>query len=134
MRAKTIYEANNFTRGMNPKAAMGIGGVNLNELRKNRLADLDKKIEKVKDKANEEWQLYLQNLFVGKTITALMQRLATFDKNTMEQKSRTETKEFTIKVAYVICKKIDEMSCVIVDFDHNMYSLKLYNNQKIHID
>ena len=135
MRAKTINEANNFTRGMNPKAAMGIGGINLHDERQRRLEDFDNKIEKVKDKANKEWQNRLQNLFVGKTITAFMQKLASFDKNTMKQRNRSETKNFTIKVADVMCEKIDDMSsCIIADTDHNVYSIKFHIDQIIHID
>ena len=60
MRAKTINEDNNFERGLDPKDAMGIGGIVLE----------DKYFDMVV-KAKQKWNKYL-GTFVGKTVSVYL--------------------------------------------------------------
>ena len=57
MRAKTVNEVQEFERGLNPKAAMEIGGI-----------DLEKVCNNTAIKGLKEWNKYLQQ-FIGKKIT-----------------------------------------------------------------
>jgi hypothetical protein len=62
MRAKTI----NFERGLNPKAAMEVGGI-----------ALGKELWDKKEEFKKMWKDYIINLFKGKTVTGSMQKYVT---------------------------------------------------------
>lgn len=60
MRAKTVNEDQNFERGKDPKASLGIGGVEFTK----QLGNLVK-----------EWEIGVGKSVLGKTITAIMYEL-----------------------------------------------------------
>mgnify|MGYP001588483225 FL=1 len=133
MRAKTIHE-NEFVRGLNPKAAMKIGGLDLRSTIRQKRSELTDEIEKVENKANKKWQEYLKKLFIGKTITTKMRKLSTFNKDTMKQTSMGGSGEFTIKVKDVLMDKISDNSLIIADVNNNIYSIVVERDEKIYID
>lgn len=63
MRAKTVNEIEKFERNLNPKAAMGIGGI-----------ELSKELWKRKEAYIQEWKDYLTNLMMGKTVSGFMHK------------------------------------------------------------
>jgi hypothetical protein len=63
MRAKFIKEAQNFERGIHPKQSLGIGGISLGEEK-----------NKMKKKAEDDWNFFLMTILDGKTISAVMKR------------------------------------------------------------
>jgi hypothetical protein len=82
MRAKTIKEEQNFERGLDPKASMEVGGINLQESF---------------DKMFDDW-ISVFKIFEGKTITGNISKYWT-DKQHMP---REDTKKRSVKV-----KKMD---------------------------
>lgn len=85
MRAKTINEVNKFERGMSPKAAMDIGGVNFGE-------EFQEEFEQIAFK----WFRKLKGL-EGKTITT--KALKFYKANNIQI---TDWEEHTIKVENVL--------------------------------
>ena len=63
MRAKSVNEIKNFERGLNPKAAMDTGGI-----------ELGKELWKRKEAYIQEWKDYLTNLMMGKTVSGFMHK------------------------------------------------------------
>lgn len=134
MRALTINEVQKFERGMNPKAAMGTGGINLGDIRAQKIEERDRRVSEISDDINNEWEEYLRNLLVGKRITTFMQRLAKFQKDTMKSISKSETKVFTINVTDVKQEKLSDGSLILAGDDNNIYSLSYHHDQKIYIE
>jgi hypothetical protein len=143
MRAKTVNEDNNFERGRNPKAAIGIGGINLFEIYQEKMDDLNNEIAMTKFHANEEWSEFLTKTFVGKKITAHMTRMVTFNIKTKERSlDGQKSGEFTIEVQDIkpsedfsdfIGRNVNIAPQVIVaDMDNKIYTMRL--GQKIHIE
>jgi hypothetical protein len=143
MRAKTVNEDNNFERGKNPKAAIGIGGINLSEIYQEKMDDLFNEIAMTKFHANEEWSEFLTKTFVGKKITAHMTRMVTFNLKTKERSlDGQKSGEFTIEVQDIkpsedfsdfIGRNVNIAPQVIVaDTDNKMYTMRL--GQKIFIE
>ena len=64
MRAKTINEVQDFKRGLHPKEALGIGGINLSRER----YDMKKKLQ-------EDWNFLLMTILDGKTISGKMNKI-----------------------------------------------------------
>jgi hypothetical protein len=125
MRALTINEVQKFKRGMNPKAAMGIGGVTLCDTINKRREDLKKKLEDINNDADEENQKWLRKMFVGKTITAHMQSLVSFNINTKERTGKQEQGKFTIEVQDVMMDKLENHSIIFADMNNKIYSFSL---------
>lgn len=144
MRAKTVNEAQNFERGKNPKAALGIGGINLYDLYEERMSDLEREISMSKINADTEWEEYLRENFVGKKITAHMTRMVTFNIKTKQKSLDSETKygEFTIVVQDIrpgesfsdaIGRNVEiSPQAIVADMDNKIYTMRL--NQKIYIE
>ena len=123
MRAKTINEDNNFTRGMSPKAAMGVGGIVFKDIIEQRRKKLDWEKEKLTHAADKKWQADLRKMLVGKTITGHMQKLPMIDKNN-NTVGKSEWKTFTIVVQDVLMEKLEDSSIIIGDMNNNLYSIR----------
>jgi hypothetical protein len=143
MRAKTVNEDQNFERGKNVKAAIGIGGVDVKDIYDEKKDDLLRQISMAKTNADEEWEEFLVKTFRGKKITALMTRMTTFNLTTKERSQEGQkTGEFTIEVQDIkpsgaLSEALDrnfEISpqVIVADMDNKIYSMKL--NQKIYIE
>jgi hypothetical protein len=142
MRAKTVNEDNNFERGRNPKAAIGVGGINLSEIYQEKMEELERDIAITKSHANEEWSEFLTKTFVGKKITAHMTRMVTFNLKT-KKRSLDDQKsgEFAIEVQDI--KLSEDFSdfigrhvnitpnAIVADTEGKIYAMGL--NQKIYI-
>jgi len=64
MRAKFINEEQNFERGLHPKQALGLGGINLSQER----YDMKKKLQ-------QDWNFLLMTILDGKTISGQMNKI-----------------------------------------------------------
>ena len=84
MRAKTINELQDFERGVDPRAAMGIGGINFNERFNN---------------FSEEWKTSIEKAVLGKSITARMKEFG------MDNRGRSW--ESGIEMTTIKLKEID---------------------------
>jgi len=143
MRAKTVNEDNNFERGRNPKAAIGIGGINLFDIYAEKMEELEREISMSKINSDTEWEEYLRNTFVGKKVTANMTRMVTFDlKSANKSLDGQKSGEFTIEVQDIrpgesfsgaIGRNVTIFpQAIIADTEGKIYTMRL--NQKIYIE
>jgi hypothetical protein len=123
-----------FSDNTDPVADMGIGGVLLNTVFNKRRKKVEKDIEKLRIKADEDWKLYLRDILVNKTITAEMMKLATYDKDTMDMKSNAERGKFTVKVVDIVVETLEKDwndYVMIASDNHEVFRLSF--NKKIYI-
>jgi hypothetical protein len=144
MRAKSVNEAQEFQRGKSPKAAMGIGGVNLMDIYEDKMMYLQMDIENIKREADEEWEEYLMKTFIGKKITADMITMTTFNLETGEKTPDSARKRgnFTIDVKDIkpgepfteaIGRNVHFLpNVIVVGTDNKIYTMRL--DQKIYIE
>jgi hypothetical protein len=113
---------------------LSIGGIIFDKEFEKRRIKIEKDIEKFREKADEDWKLYLRKLLIDKTITAKMEKLATFDRITKQKKTSHENRIFTIKVADIVVSDISKAYnnyLIIADYDHKVY--RFYMKEKIYI-
>ncbi len=137
MQAKKVFEAQNFERGLNPKKALDLGGISLFPLYQKRQKKLENDRVKLLKDANEDWDNFLKKTFVGKTITAHLKTMPSFDKQG-NMHGKTQRGEFTIKVQDVIAPSSSNEgfltnTIIFADMDNNIYALDDLN-QKIYIE
>jgi len=143
MRARTVNEDQNFERGKNPKAALGVGGINLYDLYQNKMKDLEGEISLAKINTDAEWEEYLRKNFVGKRITAVMTRMVTFNIKTKERSLDAQKHgEFTIEIQDIkpgenlsdaIGRNVEiSPQAIVADMEGKIYTMRL--NQKIYIN
>ncbi len=141
LKPEYLNETQNFERGQDPKAAMGIGGVELMDDYNERISDLKVDIEDLKSAYSESYKDYIREILPGKKITAKMSTLPTISKDG-KSKGKYESGEFTITVQDAMPSgNIGEEatrsgygaspSLVVADMEGNMYQLNL--DQKIRI-
>jgi len=140
LKPEYLNETQNFERGQDPKAAMGIGGVELMDIFTEKRQLMEDDIEEIKKSYTDLWQDYVREILPGKEITATMSRLPKVTKDGGTQ-GKYETKSFTITVqdAMPSNKLGDEVSrgfsitpaLIVADLEGNMYQLNL--DQKIRI-
>lgn len=133
MKAKKIFEK--FEEESDPIAGMGIGGIELIYEFERRRKKLDKDIEKTKERALISWDRYIRKLIMGKTITAEMEKLATFDKDTMERKTEGGRGKYTITVVDVHVDNLEyeyNGYAIIAAEDHTIYKLSFTKKVYIH--
>jgi hypothetical protein len=112
MRAITINERiNHFERGLNPKAAMGVGGLTL-----------DNAYDTIIKAAIEKWDAYLQKNLVGKRISGKFLRF--------NGKNWEDTENITFRVNRIVNWEV-EGDINVKDDEDNTYAINI--NQKIHI-
>lgn len=123
-----------FSEDSDPVTDLNIGGVVLQDLfdetRKNQL----KQIEKIKKSMHKKYESYLRELFMGKTITANMKRLATYDAKTMKKVTDPAEGKFTIKVIDIAVEDYDyeyNNYIMIAGDDRGIYRLSM--NKKVYI-
>lgn len=134
MKAKKINEVQNFERTSSPKKALDLGGIIL-------ASDLEKRIEKFNNdkkeliaNANEEWNSILEKTFLGKTITATLQKLPKISTVTGNVEGKSETREFTITVKDILVtnnpfEERISSNIIIADEENNIYSLRDLNKK-----
>jgi hypothetical protein len=127
MHAKTVNETISFKRGQNPKKSLGIGGINLGEVKYEMK-------ERAKEELEEKWKTFLHELLDDKTITAQMTKLPRIDPNTNKTVQKSESGEFTIKVVDWDVESIEHTSIVMADEDDNIYQLWIDGVSKIFIE
>jgi hypothetical protein len=138
MQAKKVFEVQNFERGRSPKASMDIGGIQISTLYTKRENEYLESIKEKKEEAKREWTQFLRKTFVGKTITAKLKSLPSFDKDMGITKNReTKRGEFTIRVQDVMDsgdfgEKFGAVNIIFADMENNIYSLEGID-QKIYI-
>lgn len=111
MRAFTINELMRFERGLNPKAAMGTGGV-----------QLDDAFNAIIKSAIEKWDAYLVKNLVGKRISGKFLKF--------NGSSWKETENITFRINQIVNWEI-EGDINVKDDEDNLYAINI--NQKIHI-
>ena len=112
MRALTINERiNQFERGLNPKAAMGVGGVKLEEA-----------FNTIIKPSIDKWEAYLQKTLTGKLISGNFMKY--FDKKW------TRVENVTIRVA-LIANWESSGDINVKDTEGITYAISL--DEKIHI-
>ena len=111
MRAKTINEILGFERGLNPKAAMGVGGVKL-----------DDAFNTIIKPAIDKWEIYLKRNLVGRTISG--------DFRVFNGKAWQQVANVTVRVDKIVNWEIDG-DINVKDADGNLYAIDI--NQKMHI-
>ena len=134
MQAKKVFEVQNFERGKNPRATLDLGGIVLeNEKRKKHqeMKDAQKDAEVI---ANQQWEMYLQEILVGKKITAKMTSLPTMNVKTHVMTGKRETKDFTITVQDISTQELTDLliNIVLADTENNMYAISL--DEKIYFE
>jgi len=120
MRAKTINEIQNFERGLSPRAAMEIGGVNFNDM----LYELE-----------QEGFQKLKNSIEGKTITVFAEKImdAGGKQNRKEARFTIHVNELETGLNLDHWKGNQSVFWIIVnDIDGNRYKFIL--DQKIYIE
>lgn len=133
MRAKLISEK--FSEETDPIADLDIGGIVLQPEFRDRKNKLEKDIFNLEVKAKKDWERYLRKLLIGKTITADMQRLASYSSKDMTQKTKSEYGKFTIKVIDI---KVEDLKneynnyLIIADDEGYVYNLKMTDKFRIH--
>jgi hypothetical protein len=150
MRAKTVNEAQDFERGRNPKATLGVGGIDLASNYEMRIDDYKKAVQMVTMEHTEDWKEFLRKTLVGKTITAEMKQLPQITKSGKSKPSSGmwKLKETTIQVQDIIPtwgvgedfsittsgSPMGNMlpKLILADMKNNMYELSM--DQKIYID
>jgi hypothetical protein len=128
MRAKKIFE---FQKNNNPKASLGIGGINFYDHIKNETEDLEDEINMLKSSCLMNLGEYLRENLIGKTITAEVNELPKIDHLYAKTYKRIVGKH-TFKVQDINFNALNDTHVVIADVDNNMYTMKL--NQKIYIE
>ena len=129
MQAKKVFEVQNFERGQSPKKALDLGGMTLAKESEKRLESLKEIKREAEIHANRDWDMFLQEILVGKKITAKMTSMPSFkvkpDGGIGEKIGVRETKEFTITVQDIQSDDLSELllSVVIADMDNKMYNL-----------
>jgi len=133
MKAKKIFEK--FSEKTDPIVDMGIGGFKLIDEFNKRRKKLELDTQKLVKKSNISWKRYLRELLIGKTITAEMSRLPTFDSKTMQLKEKGSNWEnFTITVIDLHVESIQysyNNSIILAGDDGRVY--KLLFDSKIYI-
>jgi len=134
MKAKKVFEAQNFERGQNPKASMDLGGIVLEKEKRKRHEEMREAQKDAEVLANQEWEMYLQEILVGKKITAKMTSLPTMNVKTHEMRGKRETKDFTITVQDISTQELSDnlINIVIADTENNMYAINL--DEKIYFE
>jgi len=101
MKAKFINEK--FEEESDPITDLRVGGVTFNYLFKRRRTKLKNDRKKLLENSNKSWELYLKKIIIGKTITANMLMLPSFDKNMNVSKNYSGgEKSVTIKVIDIV--------------------------------
>lgn len=144
MRAKKVNESQNFERGQGTKKALGLGGLNLEELLDERVEDLEMQLSMTKLTADEEWEEFLRKTLIGKKITSEMTKLPVVSMKGEKlgpMLGERITDEFTIIIQDVkSSSKLSEalgqfstyLSLIIADSNKNLYELKI--KDKIYFD
>ena len=131
MKAKKVFEVQNFERGKNPKQAMDLGGIILETQKQKYYEDMKQAQRDVEILYNQNWEMYLRETLIGKKITAKMTSMPSMNKKTRDFTGKRETKDFTIIVEDIHTNSLgsDEflLSIVIASSDHKMYNLYLKN-------
>jgi hypothetical protein len=117
MRAKFVNEDQNFKRGVHPKEALGLGGINLGRIR----YDMKKKVQ-------QDWDFFLLTILDGKTISGHMNKIR--DKGV---EIEGEWGNYTIKVDEWDMEDINSPSIHIQTRDNDMYILPI-EDKKIFIE
>lgn len=102
MRAKTINEVQNFERGIHPRSAMNLGGIQFG---------VEK--YKMKEKLKEDWKNFVQKTLKGKTISGLFNKWG-YNKETNMPES-IGWGNYTVKVKEVSNDGIDENGIIVSD-------------------
>jgi len=134
MKAKKVFEAQNFERGQNPKASMDLGGIVLEKEKRKRHEAMKEAMKDAEVIANQEWEMYLQETLVGKKITARMTSMPTMNIKTHEWTGKRETKDFTITVQDISTQELNDLliNIVIADTENKMYAFSL--DEKIYFE
>jgi len=134
MQAKKVFEVQNFERGKNPRATLDLGGIVLEKEKRKKhqeMKDAQKDAEVI---ANQQWEMYLQEILVGKKITAKMTSLPTMNVKTHVMTGKRETKDFTITVQDISTQELTDLliNIVLADTENNMYAISL--DEKIYFE
>jgi hypothetical protein len=134
MQAKKVFEVQNFERGKNPKASMDLGGIVLEKEKRKRHEEMREAQKDAEIIANQEWEMYLQEILVGKKITAKMTSLPTMNIKTHIMTGKRITKDFTITVEDINTQELSDLliNIIVADTEHNMYALPL--DEKIYFE
>jgi len=123
-----------FTEDSDPIADLRVGGIVLDKFLNQRRKKLGEEKEKLNKKADKDWESYLRKILIGKTITAEMDKLSTFDKKSMQQIGKSERGKFTIKIVDI---KVDNLenpwNDYIIVASENKLVYKLNMTKKIYI-
>jgi hypothetical protein len=117
MRAKTVNEEQNFERGVHPKQALGLGGINLARQK----YDMKKKLQ-------QDWDFFLTTILDGKTISAHMNKIREKGVAIEDQWG-----DYTVKVDIWDQEDINSPSIFIETKDNDTYILPI-NDKKIFIE
>ena len=117
MRAKFVNEEQNFERGLHPKQALGIGGINLAEERFRRRKELE-----------DDWRFFLLTLLDGKTISAKMEKVKDKGKDIPWQWGN-----YTVEIDEWDQDEMDSPNIFLMTKDEDMYALHIDDNE-IYID
>jgi len=117
MKAKFVNEEQNFERGVHPKQALGLGGINLSRTR----YDMKKKLQ-------QDWDFLLTTYLDGKTITARMNKIR--DKG---KEIEGDWGDYTVTVDVWDMEDINSPSIFIQTRENDMYVLPI-DDKKIFIE
>ena len=143
---RNVNEAQNFERGKNPKTALGLGGVVLENKLGTRIDELEYEMAMVAKAAGEEYAEWLRKTFVGKTITAEMQNHPRMNPKTKKTSPSKGSGEFTIKVQDMLpgdsiedmmnkenfTGSVENQSVIVASTEGDIYSIKVRN--KIYVE
>jgi hypothetical protein len=141
MKAKKVFEAQNFERGQNPKKTLDLGGIDLFKEVSKRLETLKERKEEIEIEENKNWEMFLEETLVGKKITAKMTSMPAWKVNKEggigEKVGTREIKDFTITVQDIQSESIESFrdmraSIIVADTDNKIYQLHL--NDKIYFE
>jgi hypothetical protein len=117
MRAKLV-EVQNFERGIHPKQAIGIGGINLGKSR----FDMKKKLR-------DDWMFFLITILDAKTISAQMNKLTDKGKDSGDNRWGN----YTVEVEEWDMEDMDNPAIFIQGKDGEMYALPI-DDKMIYIE
>jgi len=127
MKAKMVDESMSFERGGSAKASLGIGeGISLGKEKYDMKEDSKRELE-------DNWKMFLHNLLDGKTITAEMTKMGTFNLTTREKLSGSERGKFTVKIKEWQNDTIDKTFIVIFGSDNIAYQLFI-DDRKVFVE
>jgi hypothetical protein len=135
MRAKSIFENQNFERSGNAKSSMKVGGIIPRIKFDEFVEEFHSQVSMAAVQSDEAWEDYLLDTFLGKTITGKMVKMPTINTSDGRMSGKRETGEFTITVKDI--RTTDSLSTVappgnnerplsilLADSENNMYEMR----------